>query len=173
MKEKIFNIKTAIVFMAVAILSLGVYIYMILRPISYDMEYQTSYEYQGVLFEGSIKFNVDGTMTTTNSNFDEEISSRYYYKDGYVFFLIATTDSQYEKEVEWIDSNFEEALEMSFYASEINAFGLSNEGPDGSKITYDCKDAYTFTVVAGAIEVLLFGFACASFFIFKKTKKEE
>ena len=173
MKKILSNIKTVIGLLAVTTILLGFYIYMIARPISYGMEYHTEYEYAGVLFEGTLIFNADGSMVNSNSNFDEKLISRYYYKDGYIFFTMAETDELYEKEVEWINSNFEEAVNSPFYASKINAFRLASEGPDGFKVNYDCAGAVVFAVVAGVIELMLIGLTCTSAVLYKKSKDQE
>ena len=173
MKKILSNIKTVIGLLAVSIISLGFYIYMIVRPVSYGMKYHTEYEYEGVAFEGTLIFNADGSMVNLNTNFSEELISRYYYKDGYIFFTMAETDADYEKEVEWIDSNFEEAVNSPFYASKINAFRLAFEGPDGFKVDYDCANAVVFAVAAGAIEAMIISLTCVSFVFWKKSKCKE
>ena len=173
MTKLLSNIKSVIALLAVTTILLGFYIYMIARPISYGMDYHTSYEYAGEPFEGTLIFNADGSMVNSNSNFDEELISRYYYKDGYIFFTMAETDSSYEKEVEWINSNFEEAVKSPFYASKINAFRLSSEGPDGFKVNYDCANAVVFSIVIGVIELMLIGLTCTSIILYKKTRKQK
>lgn len=171
MKKILSNIKIVITLMVATTILLGFYIYMIARPISYGMEYHTEYEYEGVKFEGTMIFNADGSVINSNSNFDEEEISRYYYKDGYVFITNAKTDADYEKEVEWINSNFLEAINTPFYANKINAFGFANEGPDGFEAKYDCENAVVFAAVAGAIELILIGFTCISVVFYKKNKR--
>lgn len=176
MKKILSNIKTVIGLLAVTTILLGFYIYMIARPVSYGMEYHTEYEYAGVPFEGTFIFNADGSMVNLNTNFDEELISRYYYKDGYVFFTMAETDAEYEKEVEWINSNFEKAInpvETPFYAGKINAFGLTSEGPDGFKVDYDCSNAVVFAVVGGVVEAMLIALTCVSYLFWKKSKCKE
>ena len=75
--------------MAVTTILLCFYIYMIARPVSYGMKYHTEYEYEGVAFEGTLIFNADGSMVNLNTNFSEELISRYYYKDGYIFLILS------------------------------------------------------------------------------------
>jgi hypothetical protein len=173
MKKILSNIKTVIGLLVVSIISLGFYIYMIVRPVSYGMKYHTEYEYEGVAFEGTLIFNADGSMVNLNTNFSEELISRYYYKDGYIFFTMAETDAEYEEEVEWINSNFEEAINSPFYASKINAFRLVSTGPDGFKTEYDCANAVVFSIVIGVIELMLIGLTCTSVILYKKTRKQK
>lgn len=173
MKKILSNIKTVIGLLAVTTILLGFYIYMIARPVSYGMEYHTEYEYAGVPFEGTFIFNAEGRMVNLNSNFDKELISYYYYKDGYIFFTMAETDAEYEKEVEWINSNFEEAINSPFYASKINAFRIVSEGPDGFKTEYDCANAVFFAVAGGVVEAMLIALTCVSYLFWKKSKCKE
>ena len=55
---------------------------------------------------------------------NQEMKSRYYYKDGYVFFTLAQTDEGYKKEIISINENFDEAIKTPFYADKINSFQL-------------------------------------------------
>lgn len=173
MKKILSNNKTVVALLTATTILLGFYIYMIARPVSYGMEYHTEYEYAGVPFEGTLVFNADGSMINSNSNFDKEVISRYYYKDGYVFFTMAETDAEYEKEVEWINSNFKEAINSPFYASKINVFRLASEGPGGFKTNYDCASAVVFAVVVGLIEVMLISLTSISFVFWKKSLCQE
>lgn len=75
--------KTAIVLLIIAVLFLGFYTYMIARPISYGMSYQNETVYEGVEFEGTLRFYPDGKLLNKNTNFEEAFENYYYYKDGY------------------------------------------------------------------------------------------
>ena len=172
MKKILSNIKTVIGLLGVTIILLGFYIYMIARPISYGMEYYAYTEYEGIVFECKVTFNADGTMHTWNtSNID--LDSRYYYKDGYVFFTSATTDEAYDQEVAWINANFEEAINTPFYADEINAFGYVASEGDGYSLNYDCKGAVVFAIAAGVVVLMFAGLTTTSFVLSKKTKRDE
>ena len=46
---------------------------MLARPISYGMDYRAVVEYEGGVFEGTMKFKSDGTMVNENTNFEEAI----------------------------------------------------------------------------------------------------
>ena len=94
MKSILSNTKTAIILLIVTLLSLGFYTYMLLRPISYGMNYHIEVEYEGETFEGDVKYRRDGTVINKNSTFDKEIEGYYYYKDGYVFTLLTETEEQ-------------------------------------------------------------------------------
>lgn len=97
---------------------------MLARPISYGMSYHNETVYDGGIFEGTMKFYSDKTMVNSNTNFDNEINSRYYYKDGYVFFVSAETDEEYETEITSINKDFDQAIKIPFYSDKINSFRL-------------------------------------------------
>ena len=173
MKKFLSLTKTAIVLLVVTVISLGVYAYLLARPISYGMEYRNELVFQGQTFEGKIKFYSDGTMVNVNSNFDEEIRSRYYYQDGYVFFTMALTDEAYEKEVAMIQENFDELVSDPFYAAKINAFQFSSGEMDELDSTYTCKSATVLAVVYGVFELLLIGLTCTSVVLNRKAKNNK
>ncbi len=171
MKNILSNAKTSIILLVVTVLFLGFYTYMIARPISYGMSYHNETVYEGVAFEGTVKFYPDGKLFNDNSNFEEPFEDFYYYKDGYVFTLMAKTDEEYEAEVAYINENFDEALASPFYAMKINAFRQVAEGMGDYNLTYTCTGAIIFAVVGGVVEALLIGFTFASLVIRKKTKE--
>ena len=162
--------KTAIILLIVTIISIGFYAYMLARPISYGMSYHNETVYDGGSFEGTMNFYSDGTMINRNTNFDKELKSRYYYKDGYVFFTLARTDKEYEEEISDINKNFDEAIKQPFYADEINAFQLVAAESDGFTTVYTCVPAIFFAIVGGVVELILVAFTCASFIFCKKSK---
>ena len=170
MKNILSRKKTATILLIITIISIGFYAYMLARPISYGMSYHNETVYEGGIFEGTMEFHPDGTMITRNTNFDEELKSRYYYKGGYVFFTLAETDQEYEEEIAEINKNFDEAIQAPFYADEINAFQLIAAESDGFTTVYICKPAIVFAVVCGVIELMLIGLVCTSFILQKKPK---
>ena len=170
MKKFLSCTKTAILLLIITVLSIGAYAYMIARPISYSMGYHTEYEYEGIPFEGTMKFYPDGTVFNVNSNFEDGRTFRYYYKDGYVFSTIAETDEEYEEEVAYINENFEEAVNAPFYATKINAFKQVSVGVDGFTTVYICKPAIILAVVWGIIDLALIALSVVSLFICKKSK---
>ena len=110
-------------------------------------------------------------MLIHNTNFDEEYTVFYYYKNGYIFFVLAQTEAEYQEEVAAINDDFEGAVNAPFYASKVNAFRLSSEGPDGYKSVYFCQASVMMLVAWAAIELVLFGFAIASMIRCKKEKQ--
>ena len=171
MKKFISCARTITILVMVTIISLGFYAYMLARPVSYGMGYHAETAYDGGTFEGTIKFNSDGTMVNINTNFDEALNSRYYYKDGYIFFTFAETDEDYEAEVAAINDNFEEAVNTPFYADEIDAFKLVAKEADGYTTVYTCTSAIIFAIAGAVVEVALIGLTVASIIIRKKVEE--
>ena len=58
----------------------------------------------------------------------------------------------------------------SFYASKINAFKMTSEGPDGYKSIYLCQTSIIMAVVWSVMELALIGFAVASVIHCRKEK---
>lgn len=153
---------TALILAVVVIALLAVGIYGMTRPMSYGSDYYHAAFYEGEDFNGTMAFYSDNTMVIRNTNFDEDYKSYYYYKNGYVFFTLAQTEAEYQEEVAAINADFEGAVNAPFYASKINPFKLSSEGPDGFTSVYICQSAVMMAVVWCAIELALIGFAIAS-----------
>ena len=145
---------------------------MIARPISYGMEYKSKIEYGNQTFEGTLTFDTDGIMHNKNTNFNQGIKNRYYYKNGYVFSLTAETDEAYDVEVAYINENFEEAVALPFYASKINAFRFSPQEIDDHSVIYTCTPAIVFAAVGGVVELSLIALTCFSFILNKKAKRK-
>lgn len=168
MKKILSNVKAAIILLAVTVLALGFYGYMLLRPISYGMPYHNVTEYVGGYFEGTQTYYPDGTVVTRNTNLEGEAIGRFYYKDGYVFSLMAETDEEFEAEVAEINEDFEAALELPFYASEINAFRQIPKEVYGYTSAYTCTPAIIFAVAFGIFELVLVIFTAISFVLSRK-----
>ena len=176
MKKIISNKITTIVLLVVSVAFFGFYTYMLARPISYGMDYHNVTVYDGGVFEGTMKFKVDKTMFNSNTNFNEELKSFYYYKSGYIFFTMAENSEDYQEEVAYINDNFDQAIATPFYADKINAFRLVLEEDDGYSTTYTCKSAIVLAIVGGVVELVLISFAVASAISYKntiKTKKKK
>ena len=173
MKNILSRNKTLVVLLVVTALFLGFYVYMLARPISYGMNYHNEIVYEGVEFEGDLKFRPNGKVLVKNSNFDEEFESYYYYKRGYIFSLMAENDEEYKAELEYINDNFEAVTESPFYAAKINAFKQYSEGLDSEVTTYTCIGAIVFAIVGGVILLALAALSATSFILFKKGKKAE
>ena len=94
----------------------------------------------------------------------------YYYKDGYVFNLMAATEEEYETEAAYINENFDEAVASPFYASKINAFKQVAVGMDEYVTTYTCNGAVIFAIVGGIGVLALIALTLTSFSLSKKNK---
>ena len=154
--------KPAWILVVIAMIVLVVGIYGMTRPMSYGSSYYHASFFEGEDFNGTMTFYSDNTMVIRNTNFDGEYKPFYYYKNGYIFFPLAQTEAEYQEEVAAINADFEGAVSAPFYASKINAFRLSSEGPDGYKSVYICQLPVMMLVVWCAIELVLLGFAVAT-----------
>ena len=173
MKKILSNTKTAIILLIVTVLLVGSYVYLLTCPIAYGMKYRNETVYEGQLFEGSLKYTTDGKVIIENTNFDEPFEMYYYYKDGYVFHLMATNDKEYEAEVAYINENFDQAVASPFYASKTNAFRQVAIGMAEDATTYTCMGAIVFAVIGGIDRLLLIALTAYSFVLSKKAKNEE
>lgn len=152
----------------IAIILLVLCINVAVSPIFYGSSYYHASFYEGEDFQGSMTFYPDNTMMVDNTNLGEEITMRYYYKDGYIFFIFAQTEAEYETEVAAINEDFEGAINTPFYASKINAFSITSEGIDGYTSVYLCQSSIMTLVMFGAIDLLLLGFIYVSVMRCKK-----
>ena len=170
MKNILSKTKTAIILLIVTVLLLGSYVCIVASPVTYGMKYRNETVYEGEVFKGSLKYSPDGKVISENTNFDEALEMYYYYKDGYVFNLLATNDEEYEAEVAYINENFDEALASPFYASKINAFKQVAVGLDEDVTTYTCTGAVVFAVAGGVVVLALIALTGSSFSLSKKAK---
>ena len=170
MKNILSKTKTAIILLIVTVLLLGSYIWIVANPVTYGMKYRNETVYEGEVFKGSLKYSPDGKVISENTNFDEALEMYYYYKDGYVFNLLATNDEEYEAEVAYINENFDEALASPFYAVKTNAFKQVAAGMDEDATTYTCTGAIVFAVAGGVVVLALIALTVSSFSLSKKAK---
>lgn len=170
MKKLLSCTKTAVILLLAALLCLGALAFILARPISYGMSYHTESTTNGITFEGTLIFDPDGTMLVKNPNFDMETKYRYYYKDGYVFTLLAQTDEEYDAEVAYINENFESALKTPFYSAKIDAFKQVAEEISGYAMIYTCQTAINLTIALGAISLALAILTVTSFILGKKAR---
>ena len=84
--------------------------------------------------------------------------------------MTAETAEEYEAEIAWINENFEEALDVPFYAAKINAFRQVGNGLDNDVTTYICAGAIIFAVIGGVILLALTGFTVSSLILSCKEK---
>ena len=173
MKNILSKTKTAIILLIVTILLVGSYVYIVASPVTYGMKYRNETVYEGEVFKGSLKYSPDGKVISENTNFDEPFEMYYYYKDGYVFNLMAKNDEEYEAEVAAINANFDEAVATPFYASKTNAFKQVAAGMDEDATTYTCIGAIIFAIVGGIDRLLLIALTAYSFVLSKKAKNKE
>ena len=172
MKNILSKTKTAIILLIVTVLLLGSYIWIVANPVTYGMKYRNETVYEGEVFKGSLKYSPNGKVISENTNFDEPFEMYYYYKDGYVFNLMATNDEEYEAEVAYINENFDEAVASPFYAVKTNDFKQIAVGMDEDATTYTCIGAIIFAIVGGIDRLLLIALTAYSFVLSKKAKNK-
>ena len=173
MKNILSKTKTAIILLIVTILLVGSYIWIVANPVTYGMKYRNETVYEGEVFKGSLKYSPNGKVISENTNFDEPFEMYYYYKDGYVFNLMAKNDEEYEAEVAYINENFDEAVASPFYAVKTNDFKQIAVGMDEDATTYTCIGAIIFAIVGGIDRLLLIALTVSSFVLSKKAKNKE
>ena len=172
MKNILSKTTTSIILLIVTVLLTVSYVYLMTCPIAYGMKYRNEVVYDGQAFEGSLKYTPDGKVLIENTNFDEPFEMYYYYKDGYVFNLLATNDEEYEAEVAYINENFDEAVATPFYTFKTNAFKQIAVGTDEDVTTYTCAGAIIFAVIGGIDRLLLIALTAYSFVLSKKAKNK-
>ena len=173
MKNILSKTPTAIILLIVTVLAIGCYACIVANPVTYGMKYRNETVYEGEVFKGSLKYSPDGKVISENTNFDEPLELYYYYKDGYVFNLLATNDEEYEAEVAAINANFDEAVATPLYAFKTNAFKLVAQGLDDDVITYTCGGAKTLAIVGAINRLLLIALTAYSFVLAKKAKDQK
>ena len=173
MKKLFFSKKTAYTLLVITLAVLGIYAYMLVRPISYGMEYCIKENISGYEYESTTVFHSGNKMTLINLNFEEPQELYYYYKDGWYFSCMAQTEDEYKVEVEQIDANFEEAVATPFYASKINAFSYSYEDfLNGGEIVHTCNSAIVFAIVGGVAVIGFIALTVITFAVGVKKNKE-
>lgn len=173
MKNILSNKIIAIVAFTLALLLLGGVIFLAARPISYNMIYFGVQDDDYGRYEASHVYTRNKFEIAKNTNYDLPWTGFYYYKDGYIFALYAETDEHYELEVEQINTRWEEALQVPFYSSKINAYVKIATRPDGAVTHYYCKRAIALTVIGGVLTLAFAALGTTSVILNKKAKKAE
>ena len=165
--------KIALALLIVTAITLGLYAYMLLRPVSHGMRYTAETEYLGETYTSTTVFRADNTSVTTSNSIDIELESFYFVKGGYLFLTYATTEEEYREEVEYIKENFEQAKEIPFYASRVNAFKLVNVAPDGFSTVYKCDTAVVLAILFGVVELMLIALTAISLVLSKRARAND
>ena len=193
MKNFLKKMPVMIVFVALAVIGLLVYIPMLARPVSYGMTYVYSHtvteeestsmgEAAGTEISMKIKIKSDekAIMTTVTNGETEEIEV-WIIRNGNQFILIPVTmtEEEYHETVDalkadeeewnalWDETTGENAL-FSINAFKITPAAYLATSGMGELI---CNDAIIFAVLWGVLEVALIVFASLSVVFFVKGKK--
>lgn len=194
MKNFLKKMSVMIVFVALAVIGLLVYIPMLARPISYGMTYVD--RYTATADDAEIYGIEEGTEMTARMRFDDDKSVKmviktdgleiemkmWIYRNGNKFTTVGIksaagqvtadcmTEEEYNAQVEQIealkDTEEWDSMWNADYAISINAF---RTGAEGDYML--CEDAIIFAVLWGVLEVALIVFASLSVVFFVKGKK--
>lgn len=188
MKNFLKKMPVMIVFVALAVIGLLVYIPMLARPISYGMTYVYTHTVteedaatlgEEVGTEITMKLNIKNdekvTMTMlTNGEGDE--GEAWIVRNGNKFILIprSMTEEEYRQIVDELKANEEEWNDTSGQLMfEVNAFKITPAAYLATSGMGEliCNDAIIFAVLWGVLEVALIVFASLSVVFFVKGKK--
>ncbi len=169
MKKFLGKKSTKILFIILTIVFTAVYVYMLVRPISYGMTYKNENTVFGVTTTKEVTFLSSKKLsvkTTTGSS--TNIVEQWIYCNGGKVAIVdisgLMTEDTYNKAV---DTPEERDLLLKAAVYELNAFG--GEGLAGE---YKCVGAVAFAIVGGVVELVLITFTALTFVLAsKKTKK--
>ena len=180
MKKFLKKLPVMITLVALSVVLLGVYIYMIARPVSYGMAYKYSkktdennYYTNSIVVQNSKKVKMIASGKTLGTEVKKTMTYWVVTKaNKFAVVGIAETDmpvptiteEQYNEIVKLLPDNFWESDE----AVECTAFKFTVDGD-----TYTCTGAIVFAVVGGVVEACLLTFACLSVVFFIKDKKKK
>lgn len=182
MKKFLKKLPVMITLVALSVVLLGFYIYMIARPVSYGMGYKytektddNNYYTNSVVVQNNKKAKMSSIGKLAGEDMKE--SATYWIATkGNKFIMVGVaeadgvpaeycmTEEQYNATVKLLtDENFEN------YGIKSSAFKFTVGGD-----TYTCTGAIVFAVVGGVVELALLSFATLSviFFIQDKKKKD-
>ena len=155
MKNILSKTRTAIVLLLVTVIFLGVFTFMLTRPISYGMPYHDETAYDGIPFEVTWTFYPDSTVIIDNDNYNEPAVDYYYYRDGHMFFLWVDSPERCQKLTEFIDETYENVEDIPLSPYELNAFTLTSDMVEDLEFILACKGLIVFTVFGGIVAIAL------------------
>lgn len=168
MKKILRNKLTSLILSIISLAFLIFYLVMLIRPISYGMEYQITYELNNEEYQTSVFFSKDNKISIIDNKTNVTTEAYYYVTKGYLFRCNAQNEEQYYQEVEYINNNFTEAVLTPLYPTRINAFNWSyGNDYDFTKVVYTCNDLISFSIFAGIFELLLIAIT-ATCYIFSR-----
>ena len=179
MKKFLKKLPVMITFVALSVVLLGVYIYMLARPVSYGMAYKHSektdennYIEQTIVVQNNKKAKV--TINGKVMGFEMKVTGGAWIAiKGNKALFVGTSEGL--DEVVMTEEQYNEAVKLltdeSFKSEDAitsNAFKMTMDGE-----TYTCTGAIVFAAVAGAVELCLLTFACLSVIFFLQDKKKK
>lgn len=169
MKKFLSKKSTKILFIILTIVLTAVYVYMLVRPISYGMTYKNETTALGITTTREATFLSSKKMkvTTTTGSSTKTVEQWIYCQGGKVVVVDPTgvmTEELYNMAV---DTQEERDALIKGATYNLNAFG--GEGLAGD---YKCAGAVAFAIVGGVVELVLITFTALTFvFASKKAKK--
>lgn len=170
MKKFFGKLPVMITFVALAVIFAVVYIGMLVRPVAIGMTYKGEVTRYGQTAEISVKVKSGKKLEMTTEVAGEKDVEKGYYleKDGFIVFMDAQNDAEYEAEKKEILDNWDTAKAMiestGLGGIECNAFGVKVMGEE-----FSCTGSVVFAIIGGVIElVLLAGAGLAVFYTIKK-----
>ena len=169
MKKLLSKTAMAVALIVIAALFLVAYVYMIVRPISYEKEYTFSGTVMGYEFETTTVFHKNNKVSVINKGLGEPQELYYYYKSGWVFLCYANTEEEYVAEIERINEDFDGALTDQLYSARLNAFVYSyGDDADSTKVVQTCAFARNFAIVGALVELFLVALSVMTVVLRKK-----
>lgn len=197
MKKFLSKLPVMIVLLVLAVAILGLYIGMLVRPVSYGMTYaytETISEEDATLDTPagttvSVEFEIVSDerayMTAgTYSGIDmQEIKTSVWIirnGDKIAIIMNTMTEEEYRQSVDALKANEEEwnafwenGDNSSVIVRDVNAFKMTMPADPGEEpMSMTCDGAIVFAVIMGVVEVALIAFAVISTIFFVKAKKQ-
>ena len=170
MKKFLGKKSSKILFIILTLVLTAVYIYMLVRPISYGMTYKNETTALGITTTREVTFLSSKKMkvTTTTGSSTSTVEQWIYCQGGKIAIVDATgliSEETYNKLIESEDSK-NAYIKGATY--NLNAFG--GEGLAGE---YKCTGAVVFAIVGGVVELVLITLTALTFvFASKKGAKK-
>ena len=192
MKKILSNMWVLTALVVLALAGLGLYIGLLVRPISYGMDYtyskvlgSDSGEDEGKTQVMTINFK-NGKQATMLSKLGEESGSMdfWYVQNGNKIWLVAPveesiTEEEFDQSIEALKADKEEwdaiwsDTSGNIMLFSVNAFNLSFLGlSDYGDVDLTCTGSIIFAAVWGVVEVALIAIAALSLTFYLKNKKE-
>ena len=178
MKKFLSKLPVMITFVALSVVLLGVYIYMLARPVSYGMAYKYSKKTDADNYYTTsivVQNNKKAKLTATGKELGIDMKETMTYwivTKGDKFAVVGVLETDIPLVPTMTEEEYNEVIKLipdEFWntdaATKCNAFKFTADGD-----TYTCTGAIVFAIVGGIIELALISFATLSVIFFIKKK---